>query len=328
MSIATQIMRPDRLQRFAEVWRTEGGARAIKAALRHSRRIAFKEARSDVAPIPVLSPDPTPHGLPNHAFAPLWRDMARARAFHMHSAPATLRHKRTVAMIGDLNLPQCRKYRVEQVDELLSKAGVEYRFSHYEDIPRCLDILQDATHLFMYRLPAGDLTTMYSYEARRLKLPVLYDIDDPLFSVSAYETYGNMAVLPADLKSSFIAQAPGYLSAMNAADAICVSTPGLVAHTTEYTARPVWMRRNFCDVETLMAGQDAMARGARERDEFRVAFASGSHGHEIDFAIIADDLVRFLDGAANRRLMILGTFDVALLPEPLRDRVLDRKSVV
>ena len=33
---------------------------------------------------------------------------------------------------------------------------------------------------------------MYLYEARRLRLPVLYDLDDPLFSISAYETYENM----------------------------------------------------------------------------------------------------------------------------------------
>ena len=319
MSIASQIMRPDRLHRFAEVWRTEGPGRAVSAALRHSRRIALHEGRTGM-PTEALPSSETTH--PGHAFTPLWRDMARADAFHMPSAPATLRRSRSVAMIGDLNLPQCRKYRVEQLDELFAAAGVSYRFSHYEDIPRCLDVLQDATHLFLYRIPAGDLATMYAYEARRLKLPVLYDIDDPLFSVSAYETYGNMTALPEALKSSFIAQAPGYLAVMNMADAVSVSTPGLVAHAREYTARPVWLRRNFCDEATLSAGRDAREAGRSRQDGFRVAFASGSQGHEVDFSIIADDIVRFLDHDPTRRLMILGRFDTALLPDGLADRMI------
>lgn len=322
MSIATQILRADRLARFGEVWRTEGASRAIGAAFRHSRRIARKEPRLDVRPpeaAPV--PEPQPSGPKSFAFTPLWRDLARSDAFHMPAAPAVSRRRRSVAMIGDLNLPQCRKYRVEQLDEVFALAGFDYTFSHYEDIPRCLGILQEATHLLLYRLPEGDLTTMYLYEARRLKLPVLYDIDDPLFSVSAYETYANMDVLPAELKAHFIAEAPGYLAAMNGADAISVSTPGLVAQAEQYTTRPVWMRRNFADSSTLSAGQDARAAVRRSPKEFHVAFASGSNGHEVDFAMINDDIARFLDGGEDRRLMILGNFDVNLLSEPIRNRV-------
>ena len=47
-----------------------------------------------------------------------------------------------------------------------------------------------------YRGLNTPLFSMYFYEARRLRLPVLYDLDDPLFSVSAYETYANMKALP------------------------------------------------------------------------------------------------------------------------------------
>lgn len=324
MSIASQILRPDRLARFREVWRTEGPKRACSAALRHSRRIAARQPQSAVQS--AIASDQVSDKLTSHklAFTPLWRDLARADAFHIAATPATLRKRRAIAMIGDLNLPQCRKYRIEQLDEIFGLLDADYRFSHYEDIPRCLDILQDATHLMLYRLPMGELESMYSYEARRLKLPILYDIDDPLFSVSAYEQYSNAALFPAALKTAFIDQAPGYLSVLNEADAVTVSTPGLAELTKKYTNRPVWMRRNFADEATLAAGKSAIDRNDNGHRDFRVAFASGSVGHEADFAIIAEDLSAFLAGADNRKLMILGNFDESAIPEDVRAKVTRR----
>lgn len=251
-----------------------------------------------------------------------WQDMARREGFHVSRPPALLTGRRRIAMIGDLYLPQCRKYRVAQPAELWGEVGVDYEFSHYADVPRAVALMQNATHLMFYRTQNDDRMAMYLYEARRLRLPVLYDLDDPLFSVSAYETYENMQALPPAMKAKFLAEAPKYLGAMNQADILTVSTPGMAEHTRLHTARPVHFRRNFADRETLEAGQ--AARAAAGRDEgapFRVGFASGSMGHEVDFALIADDIAAFLAAGPGRQLVILGHFDETLLPEALRGRV-------
>ena len=251
-----------------------------------------------------------------------WQDMARHGSFHVSQAPALLSGTRRIAMIGDLYLPQCRKYRVAQPAELWAGAGVEYTYSHYRDVPRSVALMQNATHLMFYRTLNDPVMAMYLYEARRLRLPVAYDLDDPLFSVSAYETYENMKALPAAMKAHFLAEAPKYLSAMNQADIVTVSTPGMAEHTRAYTARPVYFRRNFADAETLVAAEAAlMASPQREGAPFRVGFASGSMGHEIDFALIGDDIAAFLAADARRQLVILGHFDEKLLPGVLRGRL-------
>ena len=251
-----------------------------------------------------------------------WQEIAQKDAFHVSQAPALLTNARRIAMIGDLNLPQCRKYRVEQPAELWAGLGVEYSHAHYQDIPRSVATLQNATHLMFYRTQNTELTAMYLYEARRLRLPVLYDLDDPLFSVSAYETYENMKALPGTMKAHFLAEAPKYLGAMNQADIVTVSTPGMAEHTRAYTARPVHFRRNFADQATLAAAEAALTGAPRDlAAPFRVAFASGSMGHEVDFALISDDIAAFLDADPHRQLLILGHFDSKLLPEALRGRV-------
>jgi glycosyltransferase involved in cell wall biosynthesis len=130
-----------------------------------------------------------------------------------------------------------------------------------------------------------------------------------------------MKAVEADLKAHFIFAAPRYLEMMNGADIMTMSTPGLVAHTKELTQRPVYMRRNFADSATLEDGRAAMAQGTPGDGLFRVCFASGSRGHEVDFALIADQITQFLSVGNNRRLMIVGHFDTDLLPEVLRGQV-------
>lgn len=327
MSVALKALRPARLYRFGAVWRREGLGRAVDRARTHLRLMRAGQAPSDVAgqtAAAAMTP-PAAAALPQgrFAFAPVWRDLAQKQAFHITAAPARLSRRRRVAMIGDLNLPQCRKYRVEQVDEILSGLDAGYRYAHYEDLPRCREILQSATHLMLYRLRRCDLTTMYLYEARRLKLPVLYDIDDPLFSVSAYETYSNMAALSDGEKAHFVAEAPLYADVMNMADVISVSTPGLAAHARAHSERPILVRRNFADRVTLEAGRAALAERKRGAG-FTVAIASGSRGHDADLGLIRDDLCTFLDGDATRRLLLLGHLDPGAFPARLAPQVVCR----
>ena len=251
----------------------------------------------------------------------IWQSLAQQEAFHVTSPPAYSSKQRRIALIGDLNLPQCRKYRVEQLADFWRGQGVALDYVHYQDVPRAVSLLQRATHVMEYRLQTSALTAMYRYEARRLRLPILYDLDDPLFSVPAYETYQNMEALAPELKSHFLSEAPKYLEMMNGADIITVSTPGMAAHTQFLSPRPVYVRRNFADIATLETGAVAHAKRPKQDGLFRVVFASGSHGHEVDFGLIQKQISGFLAAAENRRLMIIGHFDITRLPADVRDKV-------
>lgn len=306
---------PTLVLRFVSAIRQDGLGVAIAKALEFVAR-----NRADRGPTALVGVGGRPDA--GHAYLlPLWRELASLEAFHVASMPATLRKTRRIAMIGDLNLPQCRKYRVEQLAEFWNQQGVEYSYSHYRDHSLAVELMQNATHLMLYRAFNDPLMSMYFYEARRLRLPVLYDLDDPLFSIAAYETYGNMNVLPKRMKAHFLKEAPKYLDAMNFADIVTMSTPALVEHAKLYTRRPVHYRRNFAD-EATFAASATIEMSRRSPDEgFRVAFTSGSMGHEMDFAQIENDMAKFLAAAPNRTLSILGHFDEKRLPRELRGRV-------
>ncbi|PJE30360.1 Glycosyltransferase involved in cell wall bisynthesis [Pseudooceanicola antarcticus] len=299
-------------RRFLQCLRDEGWS----ATWARTRRW-WRMARS--GQLPSIAPEVTgtltfQGGWDVHGF---WLESAEKSSFRI-SAPPMLRQRRKVALIGDLNLPQCRKYRVEQLSEIFHEAGVEYIFAHYEDLPRSMDILQDSSHLVLYRLRSSALVTRHLYEARRLRLPVLYDIDDPLFSIPAYTDYRNMSALPPEMVKGFLADAPFYAEVMNLADAVSVSTPALQDHARDFTARPVYLRRNFADRGSLSA---KVQQGTSETDAFRLCFASGSQGHEVDFAEISGQIARFLAQNRNRRLVVLGHFDRSHLPQALRGQI-------
>lgn len=315
-----KILNPSLFKRFLTSLREEGAAVALQKARIYLGIIWRNRGRSA---LPAASGGALNRD--HHYCNKIWQTLAQTEAFHVGAAPATQTRARKIALIADLNLPQCRKYRVEQAAEFWRSQGVEVIFSHYLDVPRSISALQDATHLMLYRLQSLPLTSMYMYEARRLKLPVLYDLDDPLFSVSAYETYQNMAALEPELKAHFLSEAPKYLDMMNNADIISVSTPGMAAHARHYTQRPVYLRRNFADTSTLSLGKANILATVREKADatlpFRVAFASGSRGHEVDFAVIEVAITSFLAAGTDRLLTILGHFDKDLLPAALHNQV-------
>lgn len=306
------------IRRFSTTARQDGFSCALGKAWRYAFRRLRGQGPSTVAPSSDHRVDPSALYL-----GPVWQELAQHNGFHISATPAVLQRRRQIALIGDLNLPQCRKYRVEQLATFWQARGVEFTYAHYEDIPRATSILQQATHLFEYRLKTTDVTQMLRYEARRLRLPVLYDLDDPLFSVSAYGTYGNMAAVDPSLKTHFLNEAPKYLSMMNGADVLSVSTPGMIAHTGLYSPRPTYLRRNFADWQTLTNGARAMQTDRPDDGCFRVAFASGSLGHEMDLAEILQGLSAFVQADPKRRLMLMGHVDSKILPNGL-DKQIER----
>lgn len=308
------LFRRDYVQKFVAVLRRDGPGEAFRRARYYAGLIAFGRGRSVFGAL----------GDGGHPFAAFWRTLAAEDAFFISRRPSESRQIRRIALIGDLNLPQCRKYRVEQLKELWAIEGIEFDFAHFEDAPRATDLLQTATHAIFYRVPQSGLLAAYVYEARRLGVPTLYDIDDPLFSAPAYATYGNAAAFGEKLRDHFIALAPLYASAMNSCEIVTVSTPALRDHARLFCDRPVYVRRNFADRESLEHGRAALEK-VRSTDApagpFIVVFPSGSKGHEADLQTILPELTQFLGAAPNRRLMIIGRFDTEVLPAELVAKV-------
>ena len=58
----------------------------------------------------------------------------------------------SVVIIGDLNLSQCKKYRVVQKLEALQSLGIAAQFCGPQDVARAVTMMQTASHVMFYRM--------------------------------------------------------------------------------------------------------------------------------------------------------------------------------
>ncbi len=211
-----------------------------------------------------------------------------------------------VLVVGALDLPQCKKYRVLQKVEYCENAGWSCHYASYLDEARVLSYLQVATTLICYRVPAGPEFDVYLAEARRLGVQVLYDIDDPIFDDGVYRENRNLDYIEPAEKEAILGSAPLYRSAMAQADGLVFSTAYLAELARQQFDAPVFVWRNLVDATTLSAMEHLPPTPPRDDGRVVLAYCSGSRAHEEDFRVAAPALVALLSVHDNLVLRVIG----------------------
>ena len=225
--------------------------------------------------------------------------------------------KPSVALIGSLDLPQCKKYRVVQkVEQLGGQHNCTVKIASHQDVPRAFDALQLATAVIFYRVPDSEVFQGYLKEAKRLGIPVCYDIDDPIFSRAIYTANANLATLSGSEKKHLLNDTAKYLAAMKQCDACIVSTPGMLEAATRYIDAPVYLWRNAIDAQSLAIAKELAPSNCDEvvPQTLRIGYMSGSRAHDLDFELIVPALKRILETHSHVELVLAGH---AKLPKPL-----------
>ncbi len=230
------------------------------------------------------------------------------------------------AVIGDLSLPQCKKYRVLQKLEALSHLNVAFDYSHYDDVPRSLNMIQFATFVIFYRTRNTDNFQLLRNECERLGIPYAYDIDDPIFSRRIYSKNANLEHLTSYERGNLLDSCEEHLAALRACRIGIVSTPRLAAEFSAQGVPEVFLWRNAIDSESRVAIASARALAERpianrREDELRIVYASGSRAHEADFRQIEEVLFRVMERCDNVSLHIIGYLELPPSLNRFGDRI-------
>jgi glycosyltransferase involved in cell wall biosynthesis len=213
-----------------------------------------------------------------------------------------------IAIIADLSLPQCKKYRVLQKVESLRAIGIACDYADYRDLHRSHNLLQLASFVIFYRVSAGQVFNILKDECSRLKIITAYDIDDPIFAKEIYAKNINLDYLLPHERSSLIENSENYLTAMKTCDHVILSTPRLVEEVKALGINKTFLWRNAVDQETLIAAQNCRLnrKTAKSYDRVRVIYSSGSRAHEADFRIVEDTLLNIMTEYEQLELHVLG----------------------
>lgn len=243
-------------------------------------------------------------------------------SFENVSPAVALFGRPSILIVGALDLPQCKKYRVSQKVEYFQSIGWDCYYSHYSDAPRVISYLQISTALIFYRVPSCAQFNEYLEEAGRLGISTFYDIDDPIFNVEVYKENKNLEHIPAHERTHLLSSADDYRGAMKRVDALILSTSYLQELAqTEFGGR-TYLWRNLADSATLSIAAN-LGHEAVDIDPGRVTigYASGSRAHDEDFKIVASALETILELHDNVDLQVIG---YAVMPPALqkfKDRI-------
>jgi len=219
--------------------------------------------------------------------------------------------RKCIVVIGDLSIPQCKKYRIMQKMEYFRKNDIKHSFSHWLDVPRSLNLIQTASTVIFYRIPHTKLVSSYIDECMRLGIRFGYDIDDPVFDLRIYSANVNLNFITPKEKQSILSGVDSYASIIRQMEFVITSTPAMRSHLSDLTSKDIYIWRNIIDSETLNAHyiyQQTIGGEKRQTDpnKFIIKYASGSRAHEADFSMAIEALHQILDEYSHVHLEVIG----------------------
>ncbi len=139
---------------------------------------------------------------------------------------------RSVALVADLSLPQCRFYRVDQKSEQLKSAGLKVQiFDQACDLDGFAGSLRFIDAVIFYRVAATPAVVSAIEAARTAGIVTFYEIDDLVFDPAHYPdglpSYGGL-VSPEEY-GDLVTGTELFRAAMSLCDYALASTPSLAA---------------------------------------------------------------------------------------------------
>ncbi len=214
-----------------------------------------------------------------------------------------------VAVLADISLAQCRHYRVEQKAELLEALGRPHHVFPLDEVEDFISALPGCDVAIVYRAPALPKVVRALEYARRLGVPLIYEIDDLIFDPAhfpePFETYGGE--ISREQHWGLQLDPPLFRAAMALCDRGIASTEDLARHM-----RPV-VRSGVVDVvpngldSHNVAWLDAPPARVRLNDEILIFYGSGTKAHNSDFVELAGPALRtVLCETPQARLILAG----------------------
>jgi len=220
-----------------------------------------------------------------------------------------------VAFIGSEVITEAAsmRYRAHHIIEALTLAGMEGTFVALEQVNSHLSTILSHDLIVLVRVRHNDSIVALIESARRLKLPIAYDLDDYLF---------DPWVLPYIEALHHGTNQVNALRILGAYGACLVQCEYFTGSTSYLVQRAeAWGKEGFVIRNGLSMAQLDLSRSALEQrcvsrsDEgMRIGYFSGTRTHQADFRIVYPALMNILREEADARLVIVGHLDIGEFP--------------
>ncbi len=227
-----------------------------------------------------------------------------------------------VAIIGEMSLPLCKKYRVTQKQEMFEELGIPCSVTSWLDYEEARKQISLASVVIFYRVPAfPNVMALINNECRRLRIKTYWDVDDLIFDEEILKISGTISSLDEQDRNGIINSAKLYREAMLACDEGIASTSGLAEAMREAGLKTVHVVENALDIETLKAAQEINSKAQHSDNIIRIIYGSGSKTHNVDFMEAAAAVAETLKKYPNVRFRYIGYLELPADFDDVKDQI-------
>ncbi|MCE7027794.1 glycosyltransferase [Jiella avicenniae] len=198
---------------------------------------------------------------------------------------ADKRYVRSVALVGNFDLPQCRFYRIDQKIEQLKAAGfVVEAFDFKDNVERFLEKVHCFDAVVFFRVPAYYEMIRAIDKAREVGCATFYEVDDLIFDTEFFppplETYD--AQFTQKEHDGLALGVPLFRSALRYCENALVSTKPLIQHVHRIAGpdTPVFVHANALHSPHA---QHVGHVSVQAKEQVTIFYGSGTKAHKQDF---------------------------------------------
>jgi glycosyltransferase involved in cell wall biosynthesis len=230
---------------------------------------------------------------------------------------------RRIIVYAEVNLLQCKHYRVDQKIAALTALGYKPELYKIDEVDKLISSLAGAEALIVYRYPAWPTVVRAILVARHLGIPVFFEIDDLLFESTHYpdsfQSYGGQI----DFKTYVDLQfgVPLFKAAARLCDYGIASTEPLAKELGKIVrSGKAWVVPNSLDDRIERTA--AISPAARQ-DAITIFYGTGTRAHNSDFdELVAPALLRTFENHPEVRLLVVGHLTLTPEFEPHLGRII------
>lgn len=208
-----------------------------------------------------------------------------------------------VLMAAELGIPQCRRYRVAQRQEVLGRVGVRTTLLEWREVAALRRALPEHDVLMLYRVPASASVLSLISEARCLGLVTCFEIDDLVCQPDLYQANTNLHDLTPEEVRMMMIEATRMSATARHCDHGIGSTPGIASQLSKLCGSASVIS-NALDGETLALAARPRMRSLDGR--VRIFYGTGTRTHDRDFAIVSEALSAVLDIRDHVEIWLVG----------------------
>lgn len=218
----------------------------------------------------------------------------------------------TVLFIVPIPEISSKRYRVFNVQEQLQKKNIKSNWiDESEFLREPVRALYFDVVVFARVIYHPEMTAFLEH-ARKLRIRVVFEIDDLVFDVSMLQYITAASNLQPREQRIYLDGMKGYFEMLLRCDYFISSTEHIAKAASAWGKKTYIIRNGMNDRQIELAEQALQMKA--QTSEIRIGYLSGSSTHKEDFAIVVPALVRILGEFPQAQLVIQGLIE---LPEEL-----------